>query len=41
MVQACSSMPVWVNSDYSPEAEGSDDLNKLYGRVYMEKLFSC
>lgn len=40
MVQVCSSMPVWVNSDCSPETEGSDDLNKLYDWVYMEKLFT-
>lgn len=29
-MQACCSMLVWVNSDCSPEAEESDDLNELH-----------
>lgn len=39
-MQAFCSMPVWVNSDSSPEAEESVDLNELHDWVYMEKPFA-
>lgn len=39
-MQPCCSMPIWVNSDCSPEAVESDNFNELHYWVYMEKPFS-